>query len=75
MNFLKKLAQKGKAVAAGAVATVASGAAMAQSDYDPITGAVDWGDVGTAAILIMAGVAAVFVLFRGGRLILSAIKR
>lgn len=75
MDFFKKLGRKVKTGAAAAVAMVAAPAAMAQTDYSPITDAVDWAAVGTAAILIFAGIGAVFVVFRGGRLILSAIKR
>lgn len=48
--------------------------ALAGSVYDPITTAVDWTAVNTAVISIFALIAAVYVVFKGGKLILRALK-
>lgn len=48
--------------------------AMAQSVYDPITAAVDWSAVNGAVISVFALIAAVYVVFKGGKLILRALR-
>lgn len=48
--------------------------ALAQSVYDPITTAVDWSAVNSAVISIFALIAAVYVVFKGGKLILRALR-
>ena len=63
------LAQK---TAAGAGAMVATAAARA--DYAAITGAVDWADVSTAAGLIFAAIAGVYVFIAGGKKVVNIIR-
>lgn len=67
-----KLYQK---LTALAVLTGASASSHAVTAYDSITGAADWGDVTTGVVAIFAAVAGVLVVFRGGRMLLGAIKR
>lgn len=42
--------------------------------YDTITAAVDWADVTTAVGVVFAAIAGVYVFFKGGKKLLSAIK-
>lgn len=51
-----------------------SSMAFAVSAYDPITTAVDWTAVTTAVIAVFSLIAAVLVVFRGGKLILAAVR-
>lgn len=61
--------------AAGTSLMVVSGSALAQTDYDPISTAVDWTAVGGIIIGILASIAGVYVLWKGGAMAVSAIKR
>lgn len=61
----------GTAVALTALAPVA----FAAGTYDGITAAVNWADVITAVVAVGALVAAVLVVKRGARMILSMIGR
>lgn len=54
--------------------TLAAGAASAQTAYDGITGAVDFTDVTTAVLAVFALIAAVYVAFKGGKIILRAVR-
>lgn len=47
---------------------------MARADYSAITAAVDWSDVTTAVGVVFAAIAGVYVFFKGGKKLLSAIK-
>lgn len=69
----KLLALRNRATVA-ALALASSGAAMA-SPYAPITTAVDWDDVTTGVIAVAALVAAVLVVIRGSRMLLSIVRR
>lgn len=56
-----------------AVSMVMPSVAVA-ADYSAITGAVDWEDVATAIITIVAAGALVVVAFIGAKLLIRAIK-
>jgi hypothetical protein len=70
MKFMQKLYGAATLV----VLTVAPGLALAQSIYDPIENAVDWASVSTAVIAIFALGAVVLVAFKGGKMLLKAIR-
>lgn len=74
MNFLQKIGRKAKTATVAAVGMVASGVASAQSDYSTLTGAVDWSDVGAAILTVFAAIVGVLVVFKGGKLILRAVR-
>lgn len=58
----------------GVAAALMSTAIAARADYSAITDAVDWADVTTAIGVIFAAIAGVYVFFKGGKKLLSAIK-
>lgn len=66
---------KTKALALVAGVGTSSAALAAGSPFDPITAAVDFGDVLTGVVAVAALVAAVLVGIRGVRWILAAVKR
>lgn len=69
-NFLKK-------ASAGLAVLIASGAAMATpppTAYDGIVSAVDWSDVVTGIGAIAALIAAVFIVRKGARMLLSFLR-
>lgn len=75
MNKVRKLK---KLAAAGALLALSAGQAMATpttTDYDAIVAAVDWGDVITGIGAVGALIAAVLVVRRGTRMLLSMIGR
>lgn len=43
-------------------------------DLTELTGAIDLGTVGTSVVTVMAGLAAVYVAMKAGRLLLSALR-
>jgi len=62
----------------GAVAftfALLAGPAMAAGTYDSLTAAVNWGEVTTAIVAVGALIAAVLVVRRGVKMILSSIGR
>jgi hypothetical protein len=72
MEFLKNAALK---IAAATSALTVAGTAMATApDYSGITGAVDFSAVATAVITVLGSVALVYVAFKGGKLLLAAIR-
>lgn len=62
------------ATATATAITLSPNQAMAQADYSTITDAVDWSSVAEAVIAVFALIAVVYVAFKGGKLILKAIK-
>jgi len=70
MNFLKKLL----AVVAVPSLAITSSAAMAVTDYSEITDAVDFATVATAIVTVLAAVAVVLIAFKGGKLLLAAVR-
>lgn len=70
---MTKAIQRGL-IAAGVL--VASGVANAAApDFSSLTGAVDWSSVSTAILAIAALLAAVLVVKKGARMVLSMIGR
>lgn len=74
MDFLQKLGRKARAGTAAAVALVASGSASAQSQYDTLTSAVSWTDVGAAILTVFAAIVGVIVVFKGGKMVVNAVR-
>lgn len=56
-----------------AVATIAP-TSMAQTDYDTITGAVDWADVTTAVLAVGAAIVGVLVVIKGIKITLRMVR-
>lgn len=64
-----------KKVGAGLLALVVSSVAMATPpDYSAITAAVDFSTVITGIVATMALLAAVYVAFKGGKLLIRAVR-
>ena len=63
----------GRAGVAVTAATTAI-AAHAAPDYSGITGAIDWSTALTAVGSVFAGVAGVYMLIKGGKIILGVVK-
>lgn len=74
MNFRNRALKYGARVGAG-TALLAPYFANATSAYSSITTAVDWSDVVTAVTAIAALVAAVLVVKRGSKMLLSMIGK
>jgi len=70
-KFFKKV---GSFITAASVTLLAIPAAHAAGTYDGITGAVDWSEVTAAVVAIGALIAAVYVVVKGVRMVLRAIK-
>lgn len=70
--------QKVKGVAArcgtAIVAVSAAPVAMAQTAYDPLVTSVDWSDVQTALLAVGGAIIAIFVVFKGIKLVTRAVK-
>lgn len=73
---MKNFLNRSKALGLVALALVVSGVAQATptTDYDAIVSAVDWGDVITGIGAIAALIAAVLVVRKGTRMLLSFLK-
>jgi len=61
-------------ISAGLTALFVSSMAMAAGTYDTITAAVNWSEVTAAVVAIGALIAAVYVVVKGVKMILRAIK-
>lgn len=72
---LRDRCSAGTAAVACALLVAGTEPALAQTAYDPISAAVDWTEVGTIIVGILASIAAVYVLWKGGAMAVSAIKR
>lgn len=73
MEKLKNVVRDIAAPVVGLGSMVGSSAAMA-ADYTAITDAVDFTDVATAIVTVLAAVALVLIAFKGGKLLLAAIR-
>lgn len=62
-----------KYVVPGAGLSALAGNAMAVTDYSSITAAVDFADVATGIVGVLAAVALVMVAFKGGKMLIRAI--
>lgn len=77
MTFLNNLKNKfnNSVTKASVGATVMALPALSYAgDYDTLTGAVNFDDVKSAVLTVAAAVVGVYVLYRGAKMILSAIK-
>jgi hypothetical protein len=69
-NMLLKIA----APVTGLASLAGASSAMAVTDYSAITDAVDFGTVATAIVTVLAAVAVVLIAFKGGKLLLAAVR-
>lgn len=72
MKMISSLLSRAGVVAAG---VTASAAHAAGPDFSSLTGAVDWGTASAAVLAISAGVAGVYILMAGAKLILGTVKK
>lgn len=73
---MKNFLNRGKLLIAVALASLVGGVAQATpaGDYDAIVAAVDWADVITGIGAIAALIAAVLIVRKGSRMLLSFLK-
>lgn len=64
-----------KRSAVASVPVFASALAHAAPDYSGITSSIDWSTALTAVGTVFGGVAGVYMLIKGGKLILGVLKR
>lgn len=78
LSFARGVQARVLAFVASSLGIMLSGAASAQAtppDFTTLTGAVDFSTAITAILAVFALVAAVYVVWKGGTLILAAIRR
>lgn len=56
------------------VGTLATGTALAQSQYDSLTAAVSWADVADSLIGVGVAIIGIFVVFKGIKLVVRSVK-
>jgi hypothetical protein len=72
MKTIKTLFARVGVVVAG---VAASAAHAAGPDFSSLTSAVDWGTASAAVLAISAGVAGVYIIMAGAKLILGTVKK
>lgn len=65
---------RGKEVVVAVSAATTAVAAHAAPDYSGITGAIDWSTALTAVGAVFTGVVSVYMLIKGGKIILGVVK-
>jgi len=75
MSFLKKNKTLVAGSSVAAISMIPMAAFALPPDFTALTGAIDLSTVGAAVLGVMASIAGIVVLVRGGQMILSALKR